>query len=190
MFEYVVQVTVALSLLAIAYGANWLRQWLPTRQNIKEALSRSSQMQLANNKLQHDAKSQRTTFCQAKNCGSLLQPSEPWSSTILYETTSEELGPKQDAWVSQPIDGVYRTLLHEAFEGRCRVVHADDLPRSILRSLYDRDGVKSAVMSIVSHTPGKIFYTVVEFTHRLEDEELPVVEESVRAAGIQFKRLM
>lgn len=189
MFEYVVELLVAVILALAAVGVQrWRKR--PGKQCVKEALERSSQLQQTTNELQHRAASQRATLYQAKNCGSILTSSEPWSSTILYETTSEVLGPKQSAWVAQPIDGVYRTLLHEAFEQPCILFHSDELQRSILKNLFESDGVGSGALAIVKHTPGKIFYLVVEFSDRLAEGDAPRVEEAVRGAVTRYKTLL
>lgn len=190
MFEYVVQLFVAALLVMGAYGLKWWQQRIPKNQSVAEALRRSSAIQQTVNQLQFSAKCQRVMLCQAKNGGSLLQPSEPWYSTIVYEAASDELGPKADGWIAQPIDGGYRQLMHEAFQLQCNTFHRDELPRSILRSLYDRDGVESAAMAVISHTPGKIFYLLIEFVERVDDETLPNVEESVRDAVVKFRQLL
>lgn len=189
MMELLAEFVVAILLILGVYAARWWRLRIP-KTTVSESLRRSSKTQIALNKLQYAAKSQRASLCQAKNGGSLLEPSEPWYSTMLYEVASDQLGPKQEGWVSQPIDGGYRHLLHEAFENSPRIFQRDDLPRSILRNLYDRDGVASGVMAIVAFNPGKVFYVTLDFVTPLTDAERPAVEEAVRSAVVELRQLL
>lgn len=190
MLELAAEFSLALLLLTGVYVARWWRTRIPRHQNVPEALRRASKTQLALNRLQHAAKSQRVSLCQAKNGGSLLEPSEPWYSTMLYEVAGDTLGPKQEGWVSQPIDGPYRHLLHEAFENGQRTFYREELPRCILRNLFDRDKVECGVMAIVTHNPGKVFYLTLEFSELLTEDERPVVAESVRGAVVELRQLL
>lgn len=123
----------------------------------------------------------RILILRAHNGGGLPSPDNNLYSSIVYESSSKEVGNVKDTWQRQRIDKPYANLLLDVYkDGKAKVV-TEHYPESILKNVYTSQNISVGFVYKISTKHNRFMYMSIHFTTRI-DILTPQEQDYIRIA--------
>jgi hypothetical protein len=108
-----------------------------------------------------DAK--RIVLLRAENSGQIPRAGQPLYVTVAYEVHERGVRRVTSEWQRRPVDQPYvATLVSLAAQGYVEL-HIQQLPKGILRTVYEADGIERSWLYSLVSTPTAWFYLSIPF---------------------------
>lgn len=123
----------------------------------------------------------RILILRAHNGGGLPSPDNNLYSSIIYESSSKEVGNVKDTWQRQRIDKTYANLLLEVYKNGKAVIVTEDHPESILKNVYTAQKVATGFVFKISTKHNRFMYLSIHFANQV-DSLSPEEQDHIRIA--------
>jgi hypothetical protein len=134
----------------------------------------------------------RALFLRAHNGGGPLDPARRTYTSAEMEARDRTVPKRILDWKDRPIDAQYMNLMQRVATEEVVTLKTKNLPKeSILRGVYEADGVVGSIVFRLWNTDTDFFFVSVALTDESELGQLsPVKQEAVRSAKATFRKLL
>lgn len=117
--------------------------------------------------------------CASENGGGVPTVGSQLYSSLLYEVNDATMQPIRESWQRQQLDLEYVGILSTMLTVGPTEIHTADMQGGILKDLFLRHNIESAVFVKVAETSRKLIYLYCAFTND-KGTDTPLVRERLR----------
>jgi hypothetical protein len=154
--------------------------------------------------LEEDVNSTRAAFFKGHNSGNPLNGLNKLYSSVIAATSNNDISREfVNKWTRVRVDNEYIETIQDIFKNKIITIYTERLPKgSILRNLYESEGIKCAFAVLVNvqlensflkkitKKPQLITFSYLSVTFNDLDVDEAYISESVRAAANQLKYII
>ena len=151
--------------------------------------------------LEEDVDSTRAAFFKGHDSGNPLNGLNKLYSSVIAATSNNDISREfVNKWTRVRVDNEYIETIQDIFKNKIITIYTDNLPKgSILRNLYESEGIKCAFAVLVNvqlensflkkvtKKPQLITFSYLSVTFSDLDVDEAYISESVRGAANQLK---
>lgn len=135
----------------------------------------------------NNTSSDRFLIIQLANGGGKPHVGARLYASVLYEYHGTGARSIKNELQNVEVDGGYANVLIRIEQNKALFVRSADMEPSLLRSLFERDGITAAYMFKVAETSRKYYYASVETTSRVGVMDIATIELAASRIKTIFK---
>jgi hypothetical protein len=170
-----------------------LRNWLK-KDKAGEVIVRTAAMyDIMHNmvNVQSEYKIQRFLIISAHNGGENMHTFSPQFTTCRHEAIRPPVTSVRNDYQKLPTDHEYTQILMNVYVHKFVELHTDEMPECLLKSIYQKEGVKHSRLFFIQHTKKEfIFGSIATVDDDREILKSPKVDIALRVAAAKLKQLM
>lgn len=134
------------------------------------------------NELVYETKANRALLLKTENNGGVPSLTSDLFSSVMYETTDNNIGLIKSDWQRRRLDGQYIKMLnHIISQDGITKIQTNKIGDGILKDVYTLDGINKTYLILIHRTNKKMIY----FSLNFKDND--VNEDLIRVKLIEFK---